>query len=397
MELEGISRLIGVCSPWVVTDVKIQTQNLVVDVFIEYERGSRFACPHCGTESKVHDGAFKRIRHLDIFEYRCYLNIKVPRVKCEKDGVSVAHADFWGRQGSHYSQKFEAMVMRFCREMTMLAVSREFGEPDNNLWRIFKYHVKRTIIDDLDLKKVKRVCVDETAVARGQKYISIFTDYDTGRVIFVADGRKMEVFSLFYDWLKAKNGKPENIELFSMDMSVSYQAGRNHYFSHSQVVFDRFHIKSYLNDAIGEVRREEVKTDESLKKTKYMWLKNEQNLTSSQKQQLFVFLHETSLDTVKAYKLKRGFDQLWEVQSKAVEPLLEKWMELATILDLEPINRFVNTVKSHFDGIAQSIKSGITNAVSEGINSVIQLARTRARGFRNIDNFMYMVYFLGLG
>ncbi len=39
--------------------------------------------------------------------------------------------------------------------------------------------------------------------------------------------------------------------------------------------------------------------------------------------------------------------------------------------------------------------TGITNAVAEGINSVVQMAKSRARGFRNIENFKAMIYFLG--
>lgn len=62
---------------------------------------------------------------------------------------------------------------------------------------------------------------------------------------------------------------------------------------------------------------------------------------------------------------------------------------------LEPMKKFVKTLENNYEGIMMSFKTGITNAISEGINSVIQLARTRARGFRNLDNFKAMIYFLG--
>jgi len=395
MKLDGIGSLLGVKSPWVVADVKIQEKNKVVDVHIDYERGSQFHCPCCGNLAPVHDSSVKRIRHLDIFEYRCYLNIKTPRTNCDRDGIKVTHADPWSHQGSHYSYKFEAMIVRWCKEMSVVAISKELGEPDQNLWRVFLNHVKYQVLDTFDFREVRRVCVDETAVERGQSYISIFTDYDTGRVLFVDNGRKMDVFSSFYNWLFYKGGNPGEIELFSMDMSVSYQAGRRAYFGSSLVVFDRFHIKKCLNEAVNQVRCEEVETEKTLKKTKYIWLKNEQKLTHSQKEKLHEFLSDSSLDTARAYQVKKSFDQLWDVQSQAVEPLLGKWIQLALSLKLEPINKFVETVYSHYDGILQSIKTGITNAVSEGLNSVIQLARSRARGFRNIDNFKYMVYFIG--
>ena len=395
MDLTGLGGLLGIASPWVLGEVKVQSKNKVVDVFINYERGSKFSCPECGKLSSVYDSSYKRIRHLDLFEYRCYLNIKTPRLTCDRDGVLVAHTDKWGRKGSHYSLKYEGLIIRLCREMSISAISRELGEPDNNLWRIFHYYVQTKLIGEFDFKNVKRVCVDETATKRGHNYVSIFTDYDTGNVLYVVEGRKKDVFSTFYGWLWDNGGHPGNIELFSMDMSKSYQAGQQENFAGSKIVFDRFHIKKCLKKALDTVRKQEVKTVESLKNTKYIWLKNEQNLTEKQKDQLDDFLNNTSLNIVRVYSLKNGFDQLWNVQNKAVEPLMNAWIKQALALDLKPITKFVSTIDKHFHGVLRAIKTGITNAVSEGLNSVMQLARSRARGYRNIQNFCAMIYFLG--
>ena len=395
MELSGIGSLLGIKSPWILKEIVVQKENHVIDVYIDFEPGIKFPCTCCGKLTSVYDCRVKRIRHLDLFDYRCYLNIKIPRTNCDKDGVRVTHVDPWSRKGGHYSLKFEALILRLCKEMSMSALSKEIGEPDNNLWRTFHHYVKTSILENLNLEDVKRVCVDETAVKRGHNYITIFTDYDTGKVLYVTEGRKKEVFDEFYGWLWDHNGHPGNIEIFSMDMSVSYQAGQREYFAGAELVFDRFHIKKCLNKAINEVRVQEVKTTDVLKNTKYLWLKNETNLTENQKTQLDNFLKDTSLNITKAYYIKNGFDQMWNVQKKAIEPLMEKWIENALTLDLKPITKFIETLLNHYDGIIKSIQTGITNAISEGLNSVMQLARTRARGFRNTNNFIAMVYFLG--
>lgn len=395
MELDGLGVLLGVKSPWVLTKIDVQNHTQVIDVYIEYERGSKFECPICGKLSNVHDGNLKRIRHLDLFDYRCYLNIKVPRVSCNKDGVKVVHSNPWDRGGNHYSLKFESLIIRLYKDMSASAISRELGEPDNNLWRVFNYWVDKTIIQKFDFKDIKRVCVDETAIKRGHNYISIFTDLDTGKVIFVTEGRKKDVFELFYGWLWDNGGYPGDIELFSMDMSVSYQAGQKEYFAGTEVVFDRFHIKKGMNKALNLVRIEEVKRVESLKKSKYIWLKNETKLTENQASRLDEYLSDSTLNTTIAYQIKNKFDQLWNVQSHAIVPMIEKWIEDAVSAGLKPINSFIKTIRNHYNGIINSIKTGITNAVSEGLNSVMQLARSRARGYRNSENFMKMVYYLG--
>lgn len=83
------------------------------------------------------------------------------------------------------------------------------------------------------------------------------------------------------------------------------------------------------------------------------------------------------------------------MQKCAIEPLLEKWIEKALSLKLKPITAFVKTIYEHYDGIIKSMITGITNAVSEGLNRVMQLARSRARGYRNQENYCTMIYYLG--
>jgi transposase len=279
--------------------------------------------------------------------------------------------------------------------MAMSAIAQFVDEPDSNLWRIFRHYVDKSVENEIDMSKLKRVCIDETAIKRGHSYVSIFTDYDTGYVIFVADGRKSEVFSEFKKELKKKGGKVENIELFSMDMSKSYKAGSKQYFEKAKIVFDRFHIKKAINEAVDKVRRQEAQETDELLKTKYIWLKNERNLTRLEEQKINDFLYESSLNTPKAYQVKQEFDELWNIHSKATEAGLHAWIKRASSLALEPINKFIKTLYNNWDGILQSMKTLITNAVAEGINSKVQNARSRARGYRNYENYKTMIYFIG--
>ncbi len=285
--------------------------------------------------------------------------------------------------------------MRLTREMSMSAVATELGESDSTLWRTFNYYVHRAIATQMHLGAVRRISVDETANKRGHNYVTIFTDLDSGNVILVEEGRKKEVFERLYNRLFDKGGQPKNIELFSMDMSNSYKAGCAAYFSHSEIVFDRFHIKKAVNEAVDKVRKSEVVHCEELKKTKYIWLKNEQRLSETQRLKLNDFLRESTLDTAIAYQMKTGFDTLWNVQQQAVEPLLENWLENALKSSLKPFAKLVNTIRSNYAGIVKSMKTGITNAAAEGLNSIVQMAKSRARGFRNLDNFKAIIYCLG--
>ncbi len=399
MELTNLSdalkELLAVSEPWQLGKINLQRKNKVVDVFVNFKKGSKFICSSCGKECKVYDTNERRWRHQDLFEYRCYLNIKVPRTDCSLCGVKVINQVPWGRINSHYSFFFEQKIMSFIAEMSMSAVSKELGEPDNNLWRVFNHYIKQGLEHQIELSQTKRIAVDETAQKRGHNYVTIFTDLDTGEVILVEPGRKKEVFSKLYGWLFDKGGHPKNIDLFSMDMSQSYKAGRKEYFPNAEVCFDKFHIKSGVNEALDKVRKEEVKYTDELKNTKYIWLKNEQNLTAKQRILLNGFLVESTSKTAEAYKLRLSFDQLWQVQKSAAESLLNLWMQKAIDSTLKPFKQFVGTLINNYDGVLKSITSKITNAVAEGLNSKMQLARSRARGYRNTENFMNMIYFLG--
>lgn len=277
--------------------------------------------------------------------------------------------------------------------MSVSAMSREILEPDNNLWRVIRHYVKQ----GLDNKKhlyLRKIAVDEKAYKKGHEYVSIFTDLDTGEVVFVTPGRKKEVFEAFRAWLLSLGLEAQHVELFSMDMSKSYQAGREKYFPKSEVVFDRFHIKKLLNELLDKVRRREIKTNNKLINTKYLWLKNEENLTENQHKQMKELYYEMSIDTVKAYHQKQFFDSIWDTSSQKVESLLQFWMAEVEQSAIKEMLRFVKSLKKNWDGIVNAMKTKITNAVSEGINSTIQLSKFRARGFRNLDNFISCIYLI---
>lgn len=277
--------------------------------------------------------------------------------------------------------------------MSVSAMSREICEPDNNLWRVIKYYVNQGL-NHRKYEYLRKIAVDEKAYKKGHEYVSIFTDLDTGEVVFVTKGRKKEVFEEFRNWLLSLGLESEHVELFSMDMSKSYQAGRERYFPESEVVFDRFHIKKLLNELLDKVRKREVKTNNKLISTKYLWLKNEENLTENQQKQMKELYNEMSIDTVKAYHQKQFFDSIWNASSNKVESLLEFWIKEVEQSAIKEMLRFVKSLKNNWNGIVNAMKTKITNAVSEGINSTIQLSKFRARGFRNLDNFISCIYLM---
>ena len=154
-----------------------------------------------------------------------------------------------------------------------------------------------------------------------------------------------------------------------------------------------FHVIKALNEAQDEVRRMEQKKNPLLKSTRYIWLKNPENLTAEQKKQLESLRHENS-KTAKVYQMKLTFQDIYRniPEPKAAEAAIKKWLSWAVRSRLEPIKDFAKMIKNHFAGIMHFFTSRLTSGAMEGINSRIQEVKRRAGGFRNIDNFISMIY-----
>ncbi len=147
-----------------------------------------------------------------------------------------------------------------------------------------------------------------------------------------------------------------------------------------------------MNEAVDEVRKQEQSTVKELKNSKYLWLKNEENLSEKQLEK-FLNLKNLNLRTVRAYNIKLNLQRFWDSQNRnEATKSLKKWYYWATHSRLTPITEAAKTVKKHWDGILNYFDSRITNGILEGINSIVQLQKRNARGFKNIQYFINVIH-----
>jgi transposase len=191
-----------------------------------------------------------------------------------------------------------------------------------------------------------------------------------------------------------KGVDPDTVEHASIDLSPAFIKRLRDSFPKAEVHFDRFHIKKLLNEAMDEVRRVARREHEELKGHKYTFLKNRNTLSTEKEDALakLIILYPTLGE---AYRLKTLFDEVWAIPSEeAAQLFLESWMDQVSEKKINSFMKFAKTVMAHKTGIINFVKTRITNSIVEGINSKIQLAKRRARGCRNTDNFINMIYFL---
>jgi transposase len=292
---------------------------------------------------------------------------------------------------------FEGFVMALAKEMPISRIGELVGEQDTRIWRIVRYHINRVHAKKSFTETTKIGC-DETSSRKGHNYVTVFADMDSGDVLFATEGKDSNTVAAFAQELPQHGAKPEQIKEVTMDMSPAFIRGVRDYLTEASVTFDKFHVIQALNKAQDEVRRIEQKKNPLLKSTRYIWLKNPENLTANQKKQLETLRFE-NLKTAKVYQMKLTFQDIYRSirEPKAAEAAIKKWLSWAVRSRLNPIKAFAKMVKAHFAGIMRYFTSRLTSGAMEGINSRIQEVKRRARGFRNVNNFIAMIYLEAAG
>jgi len=384
---------LGLTPPWMVTRSDFDPDAKRLDIEIDFAPGSRFVCPNCGAaDCPAYDTERTSWRHLNFFQHQAYINARVPRVRCDECGIRKAHVP-WARPESGFTLLFEALLMTMVAAMPVRTVARMVGEHDTRLWRMVHHYVAQARARS-DASEVTKVAIDETAARRGQDYITLFVDIDQARVLFTTEGKDADTVAAFAEDMAAHGGDVEAVSEVCIDMSPAFIKGVAEHLPNAAITFDKFHAVKIVNDAVDQVRRAEQKGQSLLRGTRYIWLRNPQTLSERQQATLDA-LPTRHLKTARAYQIRLAFQDLYDQPSaEAGAGFLKKWYFWATHSRLTPMIEAARTVKRHWDGILRWFDSRIANGLIEGINSLVQAAKAKARGYRSTRNLKAIVYLI---
>lgn len=384
---------LGLSPPWAVSRQEFDASKRRLDLVLDFPAGSTFPCPLCAAASKVHDTSEREWRHLNFFEHETFLRARLPRVKCEAHGVRTVQVP-WARAGAGFTLLFEALVMEFLRNgMTMKAVSRLVGEHDTRLWRVVEHYVEEAVARQ-DLSALRHVGVDETSRAKGHRYMTLFADLQQRRVVFVAQGKDGDTLRAFKEELEKRGGAAENIKDLSMDMSAAFIRGANEQFPDAHVTFDKFHVIKLANEAVDQVRRVEQRSCPVLKRTRYLWLRNVENMTHEQHRE-FAELRKNKLETAKAVAYRELLQELYaQPDYWQATAFFDRWQRSASRCRLPQVKRLAKTLRKHRYGVLRWFDSRVNNGLLEGLASLVQSAKTRARGYRTTHYMRLVIHLL---
>jgi transposase len=283
----------------------------------------------------------------------------------------------WSGVVNGFTLLFEALIMQMCKNMPASQVGKIPNVMDYKLWHMLDCYIYKAMYD-ADYSEMKVAGMDETSLKKGHNYITLFVDMEKKKTTFITEGKGSKTVKEFAENLEEKKGLRNNIKDVSCDMSPAFIKVVRENLPDAKITFDKFHVVKIINEAVDKVRRAEAKDNGVLKGSRYIFLKNDQ----------------MNLKSMKALSIREAFQAIYSASSKETfEKLLKKWYFWATHSRMPQIASVAKTIKNHWEDILAWKVSEINNGILEGLNSVIQTAKRKARGYK-IEHLKVMAYLL---
>ena len=386
---------LGIEEPWYIAGAEFDEQELTVHVHVDVRKGARIACPVCGAPTKRngYEPEERVWRHGDMVFYPCLIHCRRPKVLCDRCGSVQVNAPF-ERKNSRFTLLYEGYAMMILADMPVAKASKVLRCDEKSLTKIMKYWVSKAVAG-MDLSDVACLAIDETSFKRGHRYVTLIIDAAKRRVIDVEEGKDADTIRRFVEQLSAKGGAAENVTAVTSDMSKAFLPAIAKHFPNAENVIDKFHVKKVLIDALDEVRKDEQKdtsNKQGLFRGRRLFMVPHSKLTETQADMIKDMSARYPL-TGRAYRIVAALDDFYASSTiseaeKGMKSLCS-WMRRCR---LEPMKDAAKTLIRHKDKILAYFKDRITNAICEGINSIIQAAKRKARGFRTIEGYTTMIY-----
>jgi transposase len=359
----------------------------------------RHRCSNCGSAEVWDQGGVDRtFRTVSIGAKPAFVQLKVPRVLCFECGlvrqVKLGFAD----PKKRYTRAFERYVLDLSRLMTIQDVALHLDISWDTVKDIQAASLQRRF-GNPKLHKLRQIAIDEIAIAKGHRYVTVVLDLLSGAVVFVGDGKGVDALKPFWRRLRRARAK---IVAVATDLSKAYIRAVRDNLPNAVHVFDRFHVIKLFNEKLSAFRRQlyHQLSNESerkiLKGTRWLLLKNPENLDPerNERERLLEAL-ELNAPLATAYYLKEDLRQLWTQANKRVaRRVLRDWLARARASGISLLIQFAATLEEYQEGILAYYNYRISTGPLEGTNNKIKTMKRQAYGFR--DHAFFKLKILGI-
>lgn len=368
-------------------------------VFAIEPRKEQLRCSLCGGKSVQRAGKVSRqFKTTPIGGKPVTVQLPVPRLWCADCGKTRQMRLGFADQRRRYTHAFARYALELSQHMTIQAVARHLGVSWDVIKEIQKRHLQKRF-KRIRFKGLRQIAIDEIAVGKGQRYITVVLDLESGAVVFIGEGKGADALDPFWKKLRAAGAK---IEAVASDMSAAYLWAVAENLPDAVHVLDRFHVIKLFNEKLSNLRRDiqrQAETKEHkqvIKGTRWLLLKNPDHLdqTRNERQRLDDALR-LNAPLATAYYLKEDLRQLWEQTSRrTAERFLDDWIARAEASGVTMLKKFANTLRLHRRGLLNWYDYPISTGPLEGTNNKIKTMKRQAYGYRDSEFFHLKIYTL---
>lgn len=351
-------------------------------------------CPCCGSSNvRIKETKERTFRMVNLGQKRTQLKIDIYKVWCQKcDKKSWIEPPFTCGK-LPMTKSFIYYIIQLTAMTTLLCVAIFLGLNWKTVKNIDKANLSKRA-KQFSFKKLRYISIDEIAIKKGHKYMTIITDISTGQIIHAVEGRNEEALRPF---LKLLSKKAKHLKGIGIDMSAAYSSSIKLHLPQVSIIFDRFHVTKLLNNTIDKIRRNEYANCQNkglrvLKGQRFLLLRNFVDLESDQKSSLLKLLEINESLSI-AHSMKEQFRLFWQSGTRTEGArFLGWWIIQAIESGVELLAKTARTLLYHYEGLLSYFEHGIDNGKAEGINNKIKVLKRQAYGFRDQEYFKLRLY-----
>jgi len=343
-----------------------------------------FRCPVCRVVGPGRRARWRVVRDLDVGRRHIELALRVYRSGCAACGRPEIPATL-ARSYARCTKRLEKHLFRLTRDSTVKAVAQRM-KLDWESVKDAEVRYIRGLLRKRDLRRIRRIGIDEVSYEKGHKYLTLVTDLERHRVIYATHGNDSRAIGRFVRWLGPE--RCQQIRVVVTDMHDPYLKGLRAGLKSAALVFDHFHVSKVVHNALDEIRRR-IQRELSpadrrvIKGQRYVLLRARENLTRKQNVSLGELL-KANTDLTAGYILKEAFRDVFNAPTlRTGRKQLNQWERQVLESAVPELIDVLKTIENRRSGIEAFFRYGVSNGMAEGFNNVVGTIKKQAYGFHD--------------
>lgn len=402
MHLNTINKLIDI--PGYKTTAILSITDDEIHVRLEPHKRKEIICGDCG---KIHGKGYHDkdevvVEDLNLGKRRLYLHVIKRKNFCpEKGRKPTERIDWILGKWKRVTKRFAQQINRLTSVTTNQEAGWFLGINDEVVYRIDKAMLEELAKERLEPTPASaNISVDEVAWKKHHRYLTNVVDVDKKVITWNDKGRKAKVLNKYYELLGEENC--QGIESVSLDGARTYISSSNKYAVNALIVLDRFHATKKVNDAIDQVRKNELRKARKLEdeelieltncKQRFILLKNKAKRTARQSATL-EHLRNINQPIYTGMLLKEKFLEVYDLKTEEEAILhIYEWIDDALESGLKSFEEIAWSMVDKIEYVLNWFTTKRSSAISEGFNNKIKRLKRMAYGYKDIDYFKLKIH-----